>query len=232
MKSPNHLSFNQYAEVLEAASKYAIEGTVDSLRILLLSPRTDVTRGSAHIKPCLAECDPLRAYAIATSMGWKAEAIHASNLSLRVNLNLAASSAELDNMPTKYYRWLNELHEERRGFFKRLFDEFDDEPSEYRVKKCKECGMDPLRLWWDDYIQRATASVGARPLGDRVFELNMLFPPEEDSDSFGCLSCPSVSVPLQTLYALSKLKAKLSKKKDSVRHKVRIPYISVFVSVH
>jgi hypothetical protein len=220
MKSPNHLSFNQYAEVLDAASKYAIEGTIDSLRILLLSPRIDTARGSSQIKPSFAECDPLRAYAIATSMGWKAEAIHASNLSLRVNLTLATSSAELDNMPTKYYRWLNELHEERRLFFKRLFEEFDDEPSEYRVKRCKECGTDPLRLWWDDYIHRASNSVIGRPLGDQIFDLNVLFPPDEDSDGFGCMSCPALSVPVQTLFALSKLKAKLIKKKDSIRHKV------------
>lgn len=214
------LSFNQYVDVLEAASKYAIEGTIDALRVLLLSPRVDAERKSTHIRPCLAECDPLRAYAIAVSMGWKAEAIHASNLSLRANLNLAASSTELDNMPTKYYRWLNELHEDRRIFFKRLFEEFDDEPSEYRNKKCKDCGLDPLRLWWDDYIQRASSSVTARPLGDHVFDLNVLFPPDEDFDSFGCLSCPSMSVPVQTLYALSKLKSKLAKKKDNVRHKV------------
>ena len=153
-------------------------------------------------------------------MGWKAEAVQASTLTLRVNLNSSVSSNELDNMPTKYYRWLNEVHEERRTFFRRLFDEFDDEPSEYRVKKCKECGMDPLGIWWDDYLQRATTSVAARPLGDRVFDLNVLCPPDDDVNEFGCQSCPPLAVPLQTLYALSRLKLKLSKKKDSIRHKV------------
>jgi hypothetical protein len=220
MKSPSFLSFNHFAEVLEAASKYAIEGTVDALRVLLLSPRVDTERKSIQIRPCLAEQDPLRAYAIATSMGWKAEAVQASTLTLRVNLNSSASSSELDNMPTKYYRWLNEVHEERRTFFRRLFDEFDDEPSEYRVKKCKDCGMDPLGIWWDDYLQRATTSVSARPLGDRVFDLNVLCPPDDDVEEFGCQSCPYLAVPLQTLYALSRLKLKLSKKKDSIRHKV------------
>jgi hypothetical protein len=81
---------------------------------------------------------------------------------------------------------LNEVHEERRTFFRRLFDEFDDELSEYRVKKCQECGMDPLGIWWEDYLQRATTSVSARPLGDRVFDLNVLCPPDDDVEEFGC----------------------------------------------
>ncbi|KAG8787593.1 hypothetical protein FS842_010472 [Serendipita sp. 407] len=218
-KSPCFLSFNQYAEVLEAASKYAVEPTIEALRTLLLSPRIDVERNSTLIRPSLAESDPLRAFAIATSMGWRAEIIHCSTLTLRVNLNTAPSSSELENMPTKYYRWLGELHEERRAFFRRLFEEFDDEPSEYRVKKCKECGEDPLSSWWDEYIKRATTSVSSRPLGDRVFDLSMLFPPEQDFDDGRCMACPSTAIPLNTLYALSKLQNKHGKKKDSIRHK-------------
>lgn len=220
MKSPSYLNFDQYAKVLEAATKYEIEGAVDALRVLLLSPRVDAQHKSTPIRPALVEIDPLRAYAIATSMNWKAEAVHASHLTLRTNLHQASSSPELDEMPTKYYRWLNELHEERRTFFKRLFEEFDDEPSEYRIKQCKECGVDPIKQWWEEYIQRASGSVSSRPLGDKVFDLNVLFPPEDEIVDFGCGSCPPRVVPLQTLYALSKLKFKLSRKKENVRHKM------------
>jgi hypothetical protein len=38
MKSPSFLSFYHFAEVLEAAAKYAIEGTVDALRVPSESP--------------------------------------------------------------------------------------------------------------------------------------------------------------------------------------------------
>ncbi|KAG8798904.1 hypothetical protein FRC17_007287, partial [Serendipita sp. 399] len=113
-KSPCFLSFNQYAEVLEAASKYAVDPTIEALRVLLLSPRIDTERNSTLVRQSLAESDPLRAFAIATSMCWKAEIIHCSTLTLRINLNTSPSSSELENMPTKYYRWLSELHEERR----------------------------------------------------------------------------------------------------------------------
>ncbi len=63
------MSFNQYVEVLEAASKYAVEGTIDALRVLLLAPRIDTEHKSLQVRSSLAESDPLRGYAVATSMG-------------------------------------------------------------------------------------------------------------------------------------------------------------------
>ena len=125
-------------------------------------------------------------------------------------------------MPTRYYRHLTELHEERKAFFRRLFEDFEDDPGDYRVKKCKECGEDPLRSWWEDYIARASTSVNSRPLGDRVFDLSVVFPPDDNSDDLRCSACPSVAIPIQTLYALSRLQNKLNKKRDSVRPKVSV----------
>jgi hypothetical protein len=208
------------------ASKYALEGVIDTLRQLLIAPRVDERK--LQVRPSLAEQDPLRAYAIATLMGWKTETVHASSLTLRYNLNIlnnpnhsqTSPSVEVDNMPTKYYRWVSELHEERKQFFKRLLETFDDEPSEYRTKKCKDCGHDAVADWWEDYMLRAGANVPNRPLGDKVFDLNFIFPPDDALEEYGCMNCPTPAIPLQTLIAMSKLKQKLSKKKDSVRQKV------------
>ena len=63
--------------------------------------------------------EPLRAYALAAKMGWEADAIKISSLTLESDIeNL--SDADADSMPTHYYRRLAKLHQTRQMEARRI----------------------------------------------------------------------------------------------------------------
>jgi hypothetical protein len=119
VEPPTWTSLEGFGPVLDAAIRYDMRGAVETLRMALISPR----RVDEHILPSFAELDPLRTYAIARQAGLEPEAQLAGNATKGISLRNSEMSAEVENMPTKYYRELITLRDDR-GHWKETFKLF------------------------------------------------------------------------------------------------------------
>lgn len=102
-------SLDGFSPVLDLALKYNVVCVVETLRRALISPR----RIGDKILPSFVELDPLRVFAIARSSGLEPEAQLAARETLRMSLHSSQMSAEVENMPTKFYRELITLRDDK-----------------------------------------------------------------------------------------------------------------------
>lgn len=109
VESPTWTSMEGFGPVLDAAIRYDMRGVIEELRQALISPR----RVGEDILPSFVELDPLRVFAIARQAGLEPEAQLAGGATRNISLRNSQMSAEVDNMPTKYYRELITLRDER-----------------------------------------------------------------------------------------------------------------------
>jgi hypothetical protein len=125
VEAPTWTSLDGFSAVLDAALKYDMRGAVETLRRSLVCPR----RVSERILPSFVELDPLRVFAIAKMAGLDAEADLAAQATVKYYPSLTKTggmmiSPEVENMPTKHYRELMALREQRNdwkhGFVKAL----------------------------------------------------------------------------------------------------------------
>jgi len=116
IEPPTWTSMDGLSAVLDAAFKYDMRGTVESLRRVLISPR----RIDDMILPPFVDIDPVRVFAIARPAGLDPEADMAARATVHVSLKRLNMSTEVENMATKHYRELIDLREEkdRRGDWK------------------------------------------------------------------------------------------------------------------
>ena len=119
VEPPTWTSLEGFGPVLDAAIRYDMRGAIETLRQALISPR----RVDDHILPSFAELDPLRVYAIARQAGMEPEAQMAGNATKSISLRHTEMSAEVENMPTKFYRELMTLRDEK-GHWKETFKLF------------------------------------------------------------------------------------------------------------
>jgi hypothetical protein len=94
-----------------------MRGAVEILRRSLVCPR----RVDDKILPSFVELDPLRVFAIARMAGLDAEADLAAQATVRCYPSLTKTagmtiSPEVENMPTKHYRELMALREQRNDW--------------------------------------------------------------------------------------------------------------------
>ena len=125
VEAPTWTSLDGFSAVLDAALKYDMRGAVETLRRSLVCPR----RVGERILPSFVELDPLRVFAIARMAGLDAEADLAAQATVKSYPSLTKNagmtiSPEVENMPTKHYRELMALREQRNdwklGFVKAL----------------------------------------------------------------------------------------------------------------
>ena len=122
VEAPTWTSLDGFSAVLDAALKYDMRGAVETLRRSLVCPR----RVGEKILPSFVELDPLRVFAIAKMAGLDAEADLAALATVKHYPSLTKTgmsiSPEVENMPTKHYRELMALREQRndwkQGFVK------------------------------------------------------------------------------------------------------------------
>lgn len=119
VEPPTWTSLEGFGPVLDAALRYDMRGVIETLRQALISPR----RVDDQILPSFADLDPLRVYAIGRQAGLEAEARLAGNATKNISLRQGEMSAEVENMPTKYYRELITLRDEK-GHWKETFKLF------------------------------------------------------------------------------------------------------------
>jgi hypothetical protein len=119
VEPPTWTSLEGFGPVIDAAIRYDMRGAVETLRQALISPR----RVDDHILPSFADLDPLRVFAIARQAGLEAEAEMAKNATKGISLRNSEMSAEVENMPTKYYRELINVRDDR-GHWKETFKLF------------------------------------------------------------------------------------------------------------
>lgn len=119
VEPPTWTSLEGFGPVLDAAIRYDMRGAVETLRQALISPR----RVDDHILPSFADLDPLRVFAISRQAGLEAEAEMAKNATKGISLRNSEMSAEVENMPTKYYRELINVRDDR-GHWKETFKLF------------------------------------------------------------------------------------------------------------
>lgn len=111
---PTFNSLDVLLSTLRAAQKYAMDQVVLALGSELV--RSRVVDGK--VLPSFADTDPLRVFAVARELGLQAESQIAAVATLNVNLNSAAASAEVDRMPTMFYREVLRLRKERKDWVK------------------------------------------------------------------------------------------------------------------
>lgn len=119
VESPTWTSLEGFGPVLDAAIRYDMRGAIETLRQALISPR----RVDDTILPSFAELDPLRVFAIARQAGMEPEANLAGNATRNISLRNSEMSPEVENMPTKFYRELITLRDER-GHWRETFKLF------------------------------------------------------------------------------------------------------------
>ena len=125
VEAPTWTSLDGFSAVMDAALKYDMRGAVETLRRSLICPR----REGDKVLPSFIELDPLRVFAIARMAGLDAEADLAAQATIKHYPSLTKStgmniSPEVENMPTKHYRELMALREQKNdwkhGFVKAL----------------------------------------------------------------------------------------------------------------
>ncbi|KIM30115.1 hypothetical protein M408DRAFT_328508 [Serendipita vermifera MAFF 305830] len=119
VEPPTWTSLEGFGPVIDAAIRYDMRGPIETLRQALICPR----RVDDSILPSFAELDPLRVYAIARQAGLEPEAQISGNATKSISLRNSEMSAEVENMPTKYYRELISLRDEK-GHWKETFKLF------------------------------------------------------------------------------------------------------------
>ncbi|KAG8799588.1 hypothetical protein FRC17_007092 [Serendipita sp. 399] len=119
VEPPTWTSLDGFGPVLDAAIRYDMRGAIETLRQALVSPR----RVDENILPAFSELDPLRVYAIARQAGLEPEAQMAGNATKSISLRNSQMSVEVENMPTKFYRDLVMLRDER-GHWRETFKLF------------------------------------------------------------------------------------------------------------
>ena len=119
VEPPTWTSLEGFGPVLDAAIRYDMRGAIETLRQALISPR----RVDDQILPSFAEIDPLRVFAIARQAGLDPEAQLSGNATKGISLRNSEMSVEVENMPTKYYRELISLRDDR-GHWKETFKLF------------------------------------------------------------------------------------------------------------
>ncbi|KAG8761250.1 hypothetical protein FRC14_005537 [Serendipita sp. 396] len=119
VEPPTWTSLDGFGPVLDAAIRYDMRGAIETLRQALISPR----RVDDSILPAFSELDPIRVYAIARQAGLEPEAQVAGNATKSVSLRNSQMSVEVENMPTKFYRDLVLLRDER-GHWRETFKLF------------------------------------------------------------------------------------------------------------
>src|SRR5258706_10365453 len=117
VEAPTWTSLDGFSAVLDAALKYDMRGTVETLRRSLVCPR----RVGDRILPSFIDLDPLRVFAIARMAGLDAEADLAAQATIKHYPSLTKTagmtiSPEVENMPTKHYRELMALREQRNDW--------------------------------------------------------------------------------------------------------------------
>ena len=117
VEAPTWTSLDGFSAVLDAALKYDMRGTVETLRRSLVCPR----RVGEKILPSFVDLDPLRVFAIARMAGLDAEADLAAQATIKYYPSLTKTagmtiSPEVENMPTKHYRELMALREQRNDW--------------------------------------------------------------------------------------------------------------------
>ena len=117
VEAPTWTSLDGFSAVLDAALKYDMRGAVETLRRSLVCPR----RVEERILPSFVEIDPLRVFAIARMAGLDAEADLAAQATVKYYPSLTKTagltiSPEVENMPTKHYRELMALREQRNDW--------------------------------------------------------------------------------------------------------------------
>jgi len=117
VESPTWTSLDGFSAVLDAALKYDMRGAVETLRRSLVCPR----RVNERILPSFVDLDPLRVFAIARMAGLDAEADLAAQATVKHYPSLTktggmAISPEVENMPTKHYRELMTLREQKNDW--------------------------------------------------------------------------------------------------------------------
>ncbi|PVF99540.1 hypothetical protein CPB86DRAFT_289050 [Serendipita vermifera] len=119
VESPTWTSLEGFGPVLDAAIRYDMRGAVETLRQALISPR----RVDEQILPSFSELDPLRVFAIAKQAGLEQEAQLAGNATKGISLRNSEMSVEVENMPTKFYRELIHLRDDK-GHWRETFKLF------------------------------------------------------------------------------------------------------------
>jgi hypothetical protein len=119
VESPTWTSLEGFGPVLDAAIRYDMRGAVETLRQALISPR----RVDEQLLPAFSELDPLRVFAIAKQAGLEQEAQLSGNATRGISLRNSEMSVEVENMPTKFYRELIHLRDEK-GHWKETFKLF------------------------------------------------------------------------------------------------------------
>ena len=109
VEPPTWTSLDGFGPVMDAALRYNMQGPIETLRTALISPR----RVDDQILPSFADIDPLRVFAIARQNGLEPEAQLAGAATRGISLRNSQMSVEVDNMPTKFYRELISLRDER-----------------------------------------------------------------------------------------------------------------------
>lgn len=109
VESPTWTSMEGFGPVLDAAIRYDMRGVIEELRQALISPR----RVGDDILPSFVEIDPLRVFAVARQAGLEPEAQLAGGATRNISLRNSQMSMEVENMPTKYYRELISLRDDR-----------------------------------------------------------------------------------------------------------------------
>lgn len=117
VEAPVWTSLDGFSAVLDAALKYDMRGAIETLRRSLVCPR----RVGEKILPSFVELDPLRAFAIARMAGLDAEADLAAQVTVKHYPSLTKTagmtiSPEVENMPTKHYRELMALREQKNDW--------------------------------------------------------------------------------------------------------------------
>jgi hypothetical protein len=111
---PLFISLDDLISTLRAAQKYAMDQVVFTLGAELV--RSRVVDGK--VLPSFAETDPLRVFAVARELGLQTESQIAAVATLKLNLHSADASAEVDRMPTMFYREVMRLRKERKDWVK------------------------------------------------------------------------------------------------------------------
>jgi hypothetical protein len=111
---PTFHSLDVLISTLRAAQKYVMDQVVLTLGAELV--RSRVVDG--NVIPSFAETDPLRVFAVARELGLQAESQIAALATLKVDIYSADVSAEVDRMPTMFFREVMRLRRERKDWVK------------------------------------------------------------------------------------------------------------------
>lgn len=156
MPDPAVSTFDILKRLMKAADKYILEGVMQSLRRILISP-------------AFVEWEPLRVYALACMYGYEAEAKVASRHCMKIDiLPQAELYEELSMISGRDLLRLLKLHHTRGTEILLILN--NSGPS-----ACTGHGatIGPP-LWWTEFKARAKEEVRARPVTDTILQPGFL----------------------------------------------------------